>query len=78
MVLVGTLARTVETGGWVLNSEKKSYLLLSIEEHREQPWFREGARVKVVGEESPGTITIFMQGVPFLVKSMEPLNQSGS
>lgn len=71
--LEGTLAPTVEAGGWVLNTETGAYLLLGIAEHREEPWFKEGARVKVTGKESPDTITIFMQGTPFQVESMEPL-----
>ncbi len=72
MEVEGTLAPTVEAGGWVLNSEDKTYLLLGVEEYRNQPWFKEGARVKVWGRESPDTITIFMQGMPFRVSRMEP------
>ncbi len=70
--LEGTLAPTVEAGGWVLETEKGAYLLLSIADYRKEPWFKEGTRVKVKGKESPDTISIFMQGMPFEVESMEP------
>ncbi len=73
MELEGRLEPTVEAGGWVLHTEQGTYLLLSITEYRQEPWFKEGARVKVTGEESPDTITIFMQGTPFQVESMEPI-----
>ncbi len=72
MTLTGTLAKTVEAGGWILRTSSKTYLLLSAERYRQESWFREGVRVKVTGKESPGTITIFMQGTPFRVSSMEP------
>ncbi len=73
MEVEGTLEPTVEVGGWVLNSGQRTYLLLGIEEYRKQPWFKEGAAVKVWGRESPDTITIFMQGMPFRVSRMEPV-----
>lgn len=73
MELEGRLAPTVEAGGWVLETDQGTYLLLSIREYRQEPWFQEGARVKVTGKESPDTITIFMQGTPFEVESMEPI-----
>ncbi len=71
--LEGRLQPTVEAGGWVLETEQGTYLLLSIGEYREESWFQEGARVKVKGKESPDTITIFMQGTPFQVEEMEPV-----
>ncbi len=72
MTLSGTLAETVEAGGWVLNTEKGMYLLLFDQKYRQEPWFKAGAKVKVKGEESPDTITVFMQGTPFKVEKMEP------
>ena len=72
MTLEGTLAPTVEAGGWVLNTEKKLYLLIFDRKYLKEDWFREGAWVRVVGKESPDTVTIFMQGTPFRVEKMEP------
>lgn len=71
-VLIGTLAKTVEAGGWLLNTEDKTYLLLGIEEYRDKPWFREGRKVRVRGKEDPEVITFYQQGIPFQVSSMEP------
>ncbi len=70
--LTGTLARTVEEGGWVLNTDKgTTYLLLEIEEFQEKEWFKTGAKVRVWGHEAKGTMTFFMQGKPFVVSRME-------
>lgn len=72
MTLTGTLAETVEKGGWVLNTREGMYLLLFDQEYRKKEWFRVGAKIKVTGEESPDTVTVFMQGTPFKVEKMEP------
>jgi hypothetical protein len=72
MTLIGTLGKTVEAGGWILKTSDKTYLLLTITQYRTQDWFKEGARLKVTGKESPDTVSIFMQGIPFKVSSMEP------
>ena len=68
----GTLAQTVEEGGWLLKTSGKEYLLLSIFSYRKEPWFREGAGVEVKGREVPDVMTTYMQGTPFRVSVMKP------
>ena len=75
MTLTGTLAETVEKGGWVLNTEHGMYLLLFDQEYRKKDWFQVGAKVKITGAESPDTVTVFMQGTPFKVEKMEPAGE---
>jgi len=72
MMVKGVLEPTVEAGGWILKSEEGTYLLLGIAEYRTKEWFREGARLRVWGKESPDTVTTYMQGMPFSVSRMEP------
>lgn len=75
--LTGTLAPTVEEGGWVLKTDEgTTYLLLEIAEYQEQDWFKKGARVRVWGHEDRNTMTFFMQGKPFAVSRMELLERS--
>ena len=73
----GTLARTVEEGGWLLQSGGEEYLLLSTSSYRQELWFQEGAGVEVKGREVNGVMTIYMQGVPFRVSAMRPLEREG-
>ena len=73
IVLEGRLERTVEKGGWVLETETQTYLLLAVESFRNESWFKEDARVKAIGKEAPDVITIFMQGTPFRVRELEPI-----
>ena len=73
IVLEGQLERTVEAGGWVLETETQTYLLLAVENFRDESWFEEDARVKAIGQEAPDVITIFMQGTPFRVRELEPI-----
>ncbi|HSR67269.1 MAG TPA: hypothetical protein VLU25_04955 [Acidobacteriota bacterium] len=70
--LEGTLAPTVEEGGWVLKTEEGDFLLLNLQDYPTQPWFREGALVKAAGQVDAGAVTIYMQGTPFRVESIEP------
>ncbi len=72
MTLTGTLERTVEAGGWVLQTGKKTYLLMFDRGLEKEDWFHVGAKVEVTGQESPDTVTIFMQGTPFKVEKMRP------
>lgn len=73
----GTLARTVEAGGWVLNAEKDKYLILNARRFQSQSWFREGARVEATGATRPGTITIYQEGIPFEAREMRPVSDAG-
>jgi len=74
IVLEGRLERTVEKGGWVLKTETQTYLLLAVESFRDESWFKEGARVRAIGREAPDVMTIFMQGTPFRVRELGPIN----
>lgn len=76
--LTGTLAPTVEEGGWVLTDEGTTYLLLQIGAYEKKDWFKKGARVRVWGHEEKDTMTFFMQGKPFVVSRMELLEPAGS
>lgn len=69
----GSLARTVEAGGWVLNAEQGKYLILNHRRFQNQPWFREGAEVEATGTPRPGTITIYQEGIPFEAREMRQL-----
>ncbi|MEK7449744.1 MAG: hypothetical protein AAB019_09720 [Planctomycetota bacterium] len=72
----GTVIRTVEAGGWLLQAENnKKYLLLSIGKYTKEEWFEEGVFIQVVGTPDPKTVTIYMEGIPFRVKSMMSINQ---
>ena len=73
----GTLAKTVEEGGWLLKTTGKEYLLLSISSYRNEPWLREGAGVEVKGREMTDVMTIYMQGTPFRVSAMKPSSWAG-
>ncbi len=73
----GTLAKTVEEGGWLLRTPGREYLLLSTSAYRREPWFREGASVEVKGREVTDVMTIYMQGTPFRVSAMKPLSPAG-
>ena len=73
----GTLAKTVEEGGWLLKTTGKEYLLLSISSYRNEPWLREGAGVEVKGREMTDVMTIYMQGTPFRVSAMKPSSSAG-
>ncbi len=70
----GTLARTVEAGGWVLNAERDKYLILNARQFQTRTWFREGAIVEATGTPRPGTITIYQEGIPFEARTMRPAN----
>ncbi len=73
----GTLAKTVEEGGWLLKTTGRDYLLLSTSSYRKEPWFQEGAGVEVKGREVIDVMTIYMQGTPFRVSGMRPLSPPG-
>ncbi len=73
----GTLAKTVEAGGWLLKTGGEEYLLLATSSYRQEPWFQEGAGVEVKGRKAAGVTTIYMQGVPFRVSAMRLLESAG-
>jgi uncharacterized protein YggE len=74
----GRLARTVEAGGWLIQTSGKKYLILNFQRFQNEKWFAEGAQVEAVGDERQGTITIYQEGIPFEVRSMRPLADGAS
>lgn len=70
----GQIQRTVEAGGWLIVDQGSKYLLLKAERFQRESWFKEGAQVEAVGEPKPDVVTTYMEGTPFEVHSMRPLN----
>lgn len=68
----GRLRRTVEAGGWLIQSDAQKYLILNFQRFQNEKWFGEGALVEATGEERRGTITIYQEGIPFEVRAMRP------
>jgi uncharacterized protein YggE len=73
----GRLQKTVEAGGWIINTGSEKYLILNAQRFKNEKWFRESTEVEAVGE-TKDVMTIYMEGRPFEVRSMRPLEQSGS
>jgi uncharacterized protein YggE len=69
----GQIGRTVETGGWLINSPKQKYLLLNAERWRNETWFRAGAEVEATGEVRRDVVTTQMEGTPFQARTLRPL-----
>jgi hypothetical protein len=61
----GKLARTVESGGWLIVQEDKKYLILNYDKYSKESWFKEGAEVRAKGQIKTDTVSIFMEGTPF-------------
>ena len=74
----GRLQRTVEAGGWLINSGNQKYLILNAQLFQNEKWFTEANEVEAVGETKSGVVTIYMEGTPFEVRTMRPLSESGS
>jgi hypothetical protein len=71
----GTLKRTVESGGWIVVTAGKKYLILNFKKFEHQPWFIEGKEVEVTGKVK-SVVTTYMEGTPFEASSMRPFKQS--
>jgi hypothetical protein len=70
----GILHRTVEAGGWVVQArDGRQYLLVGLNRRHNPGWFREGARVAVIGRLAPDTMSIYMQGTPLQVDHIRML-----
>jgi len=70
----GTLKPTVESGGWVVVTANKKYLILNFQKFKDQPWFTEGTEVEVTGKVK-SVMTTFMEGTPFEASSMRPFKK---
>lgn len=73
----GKLQKTVEANGWVIVADKQKYLILNPQRFQQEKWFREATQVEATGETKDVT-TIYMEGVPFEVRLMRPLNEAES
>lgn len=71
----GKLQRTVEAGGWLIVSGDTKYLILNAKSFESNAWFKESTSVEAVGE-TKEVMTTFMEGTPFEVKSMKPVDQN--
>src|SRR5829696_4542498 len=72
----GKLQKTVEAGGWVIAGADTKYLILNPKNFESNNWFKVGTNVEAVGEVKE-VMTAFMEGTPFEVKSMQPVDQGG-
>jgi len=75
LTVEGSLGRTVEAGGWLINTGSRKYLLLNAQRFRGEPWFREGAAVVAEGETKPDVLTSHQEGIPFEARTMRPRRQ---
>jgi uncharacterized protein YggE len=71
----GKLQKTVEAGGWLIVGGDAKYLILNAKNYQSNAWFKESTNVEAVGE-TKDVMTTFMEGTPFEVKSMQPLEQN--
>ena len=71
----GKLQKTVEAGGWLIVKDDTKYLILNPKNFDSNDWFKVGANVEAVGEVKE-VMTTFMEGTPFEVKSMKPLDKA--
>ena len=73
----GRLQKTVEAGGWVIATGSQKYLILNAQRFKNEKWFKESTEVEAVGE-TKDVMTIYMEGTPFEVRTLRPLEQRGS
>jgi uncharacterized protein YggE len=74
----GRLQKTVEPGGWVIAAGKTRYLILNARNFQKETWFKESAEVEAVGDPKPDVVTTYMEGTPFEVRTMHPVEQTGA
>ena len=75
MTVRGNLQKTVESGGWLIASAKQKYLILNARTFQNEAWFKESAEVEAIGEVKTDVMTIYMEGTPFEVRTMQPVGQ---
>lgn len=68
----GRLARTVEAGGWLIQTDTQKFLILNPQRFQNEKWFSEGAQVEAIGEERRDSITIYQEGTPLEVRTLRP------
>jgi uncharacterized protein len=73
----GRLQKTVEAGGWIINTGNQKYLLLNARRFQNEKWFKESAEVEAVGE-TKDVMTTYMEGTPFEARTLRPFEQGES
>ena len=71
----GKLQKTVEAGGWLIVNNDTKYLILNPKNFESNDWFKVGNNVEAIGEVKE-VMTTFMEGTPFEVKSMKPVDKA--
>ena len=71
----GKLQKTVEAGGWLIVTNDTKYLILNPKNFESNDWFKVGNNVEAIGEVKE-VMTTFMEGTPFEVKSMKPVDKA--
>jgi hypothetical protein len=69
----GRLGRTVEAGGWLIDSPRQKYLLLNADRWQGETWFRAGAEVEATGDVRRDVVTTQMEGTPFHARTLSPV-----
>lgn len=72
----GKLQKTVEAGGWLIVASDAKYLILNSKNFQGNAWFKESTNVEALGEVKE-VMTTAMEGIPFEVKSMQPVDKDG-
>lgn len=70
----GKLQKTVEAGGWLIVKDDTKYLILNPKNFDSNDWFKVGTNVEAIGEVKE-VMTTFMEGTPFEVKTMKPVDK---
>ena len=73
----GKLQKTVEAGGWLIVTNDTKYLILNPKNFDSNDWFKVGTNVEAIGEVKE-VMTTFMEGTPFEVKSMKPVDKDAN
>jgi uncharacterized protein YggE len=68
----GRLTRTTEAGGWLISADAGKYLIINARRFQSESWFREGTTVVATGAVSNDTMTTYMEGLPFQVRTLRP------
>ncbi|MDT4968950.1 MAG: hypothetical protein QOJ64_3687 [Acidobacteriota bacterium] len=78
----GRLARTVESGGWLIITEKGEqtgkYLLLNPQLFQKESWFRVGVEVEAAGEVKNDVMTIYQEGTAFEARTMRSIGKAAN
>jgi uncharacterized protein YggE len=74
----GRLQKTVEAGGWLIVAGSQKYLILNAPRFQSETWFAESNEVEAQGETKSDVMTMYMEGTPFEVRAMRPVQGESS